>query len=202
MQSPQFKGKATAIFNKKIDLSEFRAVNPRSIVGLYFSQVLLFLGILLIIFNGMDIVSPGSYFGAVNWLTITIFSIGLCINFISIPFLYFSSFSNFKKESDFWDKETFWILPLFFFGTFFLYNSRVSLATSLLMISVIVILVIHAKFFMDAYRIFVKNQSCSLAGCGQYFMTMKYLSAYYLLLLALLVFINPLQYLFNWIRLH
>ncbi|HCO99662.1 MAG TPA: hypothetical protein DIT56_03585 [Candidatus Moranbacteria bacterium] len=202
MKSPQFKAGDIGVFNKKISLVELRRVDPISILGLYISEALLFLGILLILLNNLNVVAPGSYFGAYNWVTVTVFSIGLIINFISIPFLYFSSLRNFVKESEFWDKETFWILPLFFFGTFFLYNSLIAPALVLLILSVMTIASIHIKFIFKARKINMENEKGLYASREQYEVTLKYLSAYYILLLALLVSFDPLYQVFFWIRLH
>ncbi|MDD5396509.1 MAG: hypothetical protein PHW24_00425 [Candidatus Moranbacteria bacterium] len=201
MGSLKFKVGGTAVFNKKVILDELRMVDLRSWIALYTSQTLLLLGILLILFNNFDIVEPGNYFGTtLNWLTISVFFIGLLINFIFIPFLYFSSFNNFKRDIDFWDRETFWILPLFFFGTFFLYNSQVSMVIALVILSIMVIMFVHVKFFLEARKIFLQNVETSLDCHGQYFLTLKYLSAYYLILLVSLIFYNPFQNLFDWIN--
>lgn len=202
MNSPQFKTGDLDTFNRQISLSSLRMVDPVSIVGLYISVALLFLGILLILLNNLNILAPGSYFGAYSWVTVVVFFIGLCINFISIPFLYFSSMKNFIKESDFWDKETFWILPLFFFGTFFLYNSLIAPAFVLLVLSIVIIAFIHIKFTLKAQEINNSNPIDSFASHGQYSVTLKYLSAYYVLLLALLISFDPLRQAFVWIRLH
>ncbi|KKQ52410.1 MAG: hypothetical protein US70_C0009G0005 [Parcubacteria group bacterium GW2011_GWD2_38_11] len=202
MSSPQFKAGDIGVLNRKISISELRQVDPISIIGLYISEALLFLGILFILLNNLNVFAPGSYFGAYNWVTVVVFSIGLCINFISIPFLYFSSLKNFIKESDFWDKETFWILPLFFFGTFFLYNSLIAPAFILLVLSIITIASIHIKFIFKAREINIKNTERLLSNHDQYEITLKYLSAYYVLLLALMVSFDPLHQIFVWIRLH
>ncbi|HAR99490.1 MAG: hypothetical protein UR95_C0001G0005 [Parcubacteria group bacterium GW2011_GWC1_36_108] len=202
MKSPQFKAGNMGVFNEKVSLSDLRKIDPISILGLYISQSLLFLGILLILLNNLNIIAPGSYFGAYNWVTVVVFFIGLFINFISIPFLYFSSLKNFIKESDFWDKETFWILPLFFFGTFFLYNSLIAPALALLILSIMTIASIHIKFIFKARKINMENEKGLYASREQYEVTLKYLSAYYILLLALLVSFDPLYQVFFWIRLH
>lgn len=202
MESPQFKAGNIDTFNKKVLLSELRRVDPISIIGLYVSEALLFLGVLLILFNNLNIIAPGSYFGAYNWVTVAVFSIGLCINFISIPFLYFSSLKNFVKESEFWDKETFWILPLFFFGTFFLYNSMIAPAVVLLALSILIIAAIHIRFMFKAQQVSKEILTRQYASRDQYSMTLKYLSVYYVLLLALLISFDPLRMAFIWIRLH
>jgi hypothetical protein len=202
MSSPQFKAGNTSIFNQKISLVELRKTDPISIIGLYVSEAMLFLGILLILLNNLNVVAPGSYFGAYNWVTIVVFSIGLCINFVSIPFLYFSSLKNFVKESDFWDKETFWILPLFFFGTFFLYNSLIAAAVVLLLLSIVMIAFIHVVFVFKARKISMNHPVDSYSSREEYSVTLKYLSAYYVMLLAVLISCDPLRQIFVWIRLH
>lgn len=187
---------------KEVPLYQVRWVDRRSLMGLYFSQILLCLGFLLILMNNLSILAPGSYFGAFNWVTVIVFSIGLVINFVLIPFLYFSSYSNFKKENDFWDRQIFWILPLFFFGTFFLYGSEISFAVLLLIISVLVISVVHSRFFLLSKKFKLETPGETLASYDAYFTSLKYLTAYYMLLLALLVSMNPIQQLFVWIRMH
>ena len=203
MNGSQSRGKNFSVFNEhEAPLYSLRKTNMRSLIGLYVSEALLYAGFILIVLNNMNIVSPGSYFGLYSWVTSVVFSIGMIINFVSIPHLYFSSFKNFSKEDDFWDKETFWILPLFFFGTFFLYGSNYPGALALLLISVSVIAVIHFKFILSAWKITLKNASQNFASHQQYFVTLKYLTAYYLILLAVLILVNPLQHAFLWIRIH
>lgn len=202
MFSSQFKSGNVSIFNEKKSLTEFRCVDSVSKIGLYISESLLFLGVVLILLNNLNVISPGNYFGAYSWVTVAVFSIGICINFISIPFLYFSSLKNFLKESDFWDKETFWILPLFFFGTFFIYSSLIQPAFNVLIVSIITIACIHIKFVFKMRNIGNKKSNCLLVGREQYATTLMYLSVYYILLFALLVIINPLNSAFFWIRLH
>ncbi|EKD46708.1 MAG: hypothetical protein ACD_67C00105G0001 [uncultured bacterium] len=200
MNSPQFKGDNTGVFNEEVCLKELREVDARSLAGLYISKALLFIGVILIVLNNLNVVAPGSYFGAMSWVTVIVFFIGLVINFVCIPVLYFSSLRNFKKESEFWDKETFWILPLFFFGTFFLYGAELSIASTILVISVIVVALTHIRFVFEARKTLVNSTVDSYASHGQYFMTLKYLTAYYVVLLVLLIAYNPLQHTFFWIR--
>jgi hypothetical protein len=202
MNSPQFKSGNLQAYNKKVCLSQLREVERRSILGLYLSQFLLYTGFVLILLNNLSILAPGSYFGAFSWVTVAVFSIGLFMNYVSIPYLYFSSFRNFKKENDFWDRETFWILPIFFFGTFFLYGSRISMAFLLLIVSIVVIALVHLNFSRLSRRLMKESFAQDLSMHEQYFTTMKYLTAYYLLLLVLLIVFNPLQQMMVWIRLH
>lgn len=182
----------TCTFNRRISMNEFRMVSTRSILGLYLSQTILFLGILLILFNSFDLVEPGNYLGAMNWITITVFSIGLLINFISIPALYFSSFNNFKREIDFWDRETFWILPLFFFGTFFLYKSAIYTALILVSVSFLVIISIHINFVLRARKCLIDAGEDNFSRRDQYLMTLKYLSAYYIVAAMVIFFYKPM----------
>lgn len=202
MNNPQFKEGNLDVCNEhEGPLYLLRKANTRSIVGLYLSQLLLCCGFALIFLNNMNVLAPGNYFGAYSWVTATVFSIGLIINFISIPHLYYSSYVNFTRDIDFWDKETFWILPLFFFGTFFLYGSQIQTAFLLLAISIAVITLIHFKFVWSSWRLVKKNiDQKNYALHFQYFMTLKYLTVYYMILLAVLVSFNPLQKVFVWIR--
>lgn len=200
MNSPQFKGCNVATYNSRKIFQEFRNVDARSIVSLYISETLLFFGIILILLNNLSLIVPGSYFGAFSWVTVIVFSIGVFINFVSIPFLYFSSMKNFKKEIDFWDKELFWILPLFFFGTFFLYNSRIESALIMLGISLVIISIVHVQSFIEARKIVLENRNVSFCNHGQYFDSLRYLTVYYVLLLVMLVSYDPIMQMFFWIR--
>lgn len=201
MQSPQFKGENLSIVNERaLPLYELRKVNVRSLISLIVSRFLLFTGFVLIILNNLNILSPGSYFGAPNWVTITVFSIGLIINCVSIPYLYFSSYQNFRIDNEYWDKETFWILPLFFFGTFYLYGSEIRDALILLVVSVLFIWGIHINFTWYAWKNMIKNSNCSLASKHEYFVTLKYLTIYYILLLGVMILFNPLQKIAELIR--
>jgi hypothetical protein len=201
MKIPRFRANNLEIFNREIPLYEMRNVDRRSLLGLYFSQVLLYTGLSLILLNNLGVISPGGYFGAWNWLTAAVFSIGIVINFVSIPWLYFSSFKDFKKDNDFWDKEIFWILPLFFFGTFFLYGSQVETSFMLFVASVIVIVAVHLVYIYEARKLMKINlENKMFSNYHQYALTLKYLTAYYIILLVLLIAYNPLQHIFILIR--
>ncbi|EKE11979.1 MAG: hypothetical protein ACD_14C00052G0004 [uncultured bacterium] len=201
MNSPEFKDGNLDVCNEQQQpLYTLRRTSMRSLVGLYFSQTLLYIGFILILLNNLNVLAPGNYFGVYSWVTVLVFSIGLVINFVSIPHLYFSSFVNFNRDDDFWDKETFWILPLFFFGTFFLYGSQISTAFILLIMSIAVIAIIHCKFILSSWKFMQKNLGQEFSTHHQYFTTLKYLTVYYMLLLIVLVSINPLQQIFIWIR--
>ena len=203
MQAPQFKGKNIVTYGKIMSLDEIRQVDKLSLVGLYLSESLLYIGFVLILLNNMNVIAPGSFFGAFNWVTVTVFFIGLTINFISIPHLYFSSFKNFKKENEFWDKETFWILPLFFFGTFFIYCSQINNALVLFALSIVIIIIVHISFVKMSRKLIDKDlKEKVFAVHHQYNTSLTYLTAYYVLLLTVLIIWNPLQQMFFWIRLH
>lgn len=201
MKAPQFKKGSIGILNeKKIPLYAMRETSFFSVVGLSLSKALLFIGIILILLNNLNVIAPGSYFGAFNSVTMVVFSIGIFINFISIPYLYFSSFKNFKKENDFWDREIFWIMPLFFFGTFFIYGSQISSAFTLFIISILTIASVHLRFIYLSQGNADKKLGKDGASYYQYSVTVKYLTLYYFLLLLLLLTCNPLQHLFVWVR--
>lgn len=204
MNTPQFKeGNLETCNAEQQPLYKLRRTSMRAMVGLYFSQLLLYMGFILILLNNLNILAPGNYFGVYSWVTAAVFSIGLIINFISIPHLYFSSFMNFSRDDDFWDKETFWILPLFFFGTFFLYGSQIHAAFTLLAISIAVIAIIHLKYIWSSWKFLKKDLGEEIySPHHQYFMTLKYLTAYYILLLVILVSYNPLQHVFLWVRMN
>ena len=97
MYTPQFKGGNVELVNEKtIPSYEARKVAVFSLVGLYFSEALLFVGVTALFLNSIGIIAPEAYFGSYSWVTLMVFLFGIIINFFSIPFLYFSSFENFK----------------------------------------------------------------------------------------------------------
>lgn len=201
MDNPQLAENGFGEAGESVPLYEMRKADRRSLIGLYFSQIMLYAGFLLILLNNLGVLEPGSYFGALNWLTMAVFSIGIVINFFSIPWLYISSFKNFKKENDFWDKEIFWILPLFFFGTFFLYESRLENSIYLFVASLLIIAIMHAFSIYFSYRLQVAHRN-DLEQHYQYSLSLKYLSVFYIMLVVLLVIYNPLQHLFVWVRMN
>lgn len=199
---PNFKKDKIEIFNKReAPLYETRKMDKRTFFGLRISELLLFAGFALIVLNNFGILDPGTYFGVFNWVAVAVFSIGLIVNFIAIPYLYFSSFKNFKMERAYWEKEIFLIVPSFFFGTFFLYGSRIQPALYILVISIIVISMIHFKFMILAWKFLLKGSDEAFLMRREYFVNLEYLTVYYLLLLILLFLVNPLQILSSWIRL-
>ncbi len=203
MITPNFRGEKVGIFNEKeIPSYEARKVDSLTLLGLRSSEALLFLGFVLVVLNNLGYIAPGPYFGVFSWVTVTVFLIGLLLNFIIIPHLYFSSFKNFKKENSCWDKETFLILPSFFFGTFFLYGSQLYWSWFILAASIILIAVIHYKFLRLSWDFLLKSSNEAFLMQQEYFVSLKYLTAYYLVLLLLLVLFNPLQTAFLWVHLH
>ena len=202
MQTPQFKKGSISTYNRAMSLGELRKINIISLINLAVSRILLVIGIILILLNNLNIIEPGSYFGAPNFVTIIVFSIGIFINLFCIPYLYFSSFSNFKAENEFWDREIFWILPLFFFGTFFVYASQINVSLIFFITSLLLITMIHLKFFHMSWKLIHNSLEKKLSDYCQYNLSLKYLTAYYLMLLCLLIFYNPLQKAFIWIRMN
>jgi len=190
MKTPQFKSNNTAIISEnRMSVGQMREINSRSLLMLHLSQALLCLGFVLIFFDNLNIFASNSYFGSFNWMTITVFAIGFIIIFVFIPWLYFSSFQNFKQENDFWDKETFWIMPLFFFGAFFIYgNKSTSLTFSVLLVLIITIAIIHCRFYYLSSKFAAIESIKNLADYRQYNITLKYLTAYYILFIILVIF--------------
>lgn len=158
---------------------------------LYITKILVALGIFLMVIHNMGMIGGVDALGngSVSWPAAVIFAIGLFVSFLSVPYLYFSSFSRFVKADDFWDEELFWILPSFFFGSFFLYGSGAYSSNLLFLGSVFVILTVHFKFFISAQRMAVQDNS--IAGEHQYYHSLQYLTLYYILLIALFVYISP-----------
>lgn len=203
MITPNFKNDDVQIFNEKeIPSYEIKKMDAVTLFGLRASKSLLFLGFILIFLNNLGVLAPGTYFGAFSWVTAVVFSIGLVLNFIMIPYLYFSSFKNFKNENSCWDRETFLIVPSFFFGTFFLYESKISIAVIFLTMSILMIAIIHYRFLRLSWKSLLRSSNEAFLMQREYFLSLKYLTAYYFLLLVSLVLINPLQIMFTWFRIH
>jgi len=199
MKMPQFEGGNVRVFNEKFTLSQLRSIDYRSRIGLYVSKLLLFVGLMLIILENADYINGGpSYYPQYSNATAAVFVIGLILSFVSIPYLYYSSFEKFKKNDDFWDQEMFWILPLFFFATFFQYGSGVYFMFVSLVMSIFLIFIIHARFMMLSQKI--ANKQGDYEKREQYFESMKYLTAYYFLLALLYVFTNPIQTFHSWMQ--
>lgn len=197
----KIKTKNTFIFSRKRKINPHFEIKMLPFLFFYISKLLLFFGIILILLNNLQLISPGTYFGIYeNWVTILVFSFGLIINFVSIPFLYFSSFNKFKQENDLWDDELFWILPMFFFGTFYLHGSNLSGSIFMALLSVVIIIAIHFKLILDSKKIFNENRDEISKFHSQYFMNLQYLSIYYVIFFFLISYFNPLHNLFIWFR--
>lgn len=190
MDLPQFKSsKHIFIFKRKPGLNEVSKVNYQSRVVLYVAKFSLLVGIFLIVLDNAGYLTAGSHFGAYDWATMTVLSIGIFISLLFIPYLYFSSFKKFKENDEFWDEEIFWILPLFFFGTFFQYGSGIFSSEKILLFSIAITFLIHFKFVLEAQALAKKSNE--LGGKQQYFRSLAYLSAYYLLFLGFFFLLDP-----------
>lgn len=199
MKIPCFNNRNTAIISgRQMSVSQIREVDSRSLLMLHLSQVLLCAGFILIFFNNLSVVMSSSNLKVFNWINIAVFSLGFFINAISIPWLYFSSFKNFKKANDFWDQEAFWVMPLFFFGTFFIYGNKSSFTFFLLIVSIIVIFSIHSAFFYLSWKFAANKSAGNLANYNQYNITLQYLTAYYVISIALLFTYDSLQKFLTW----
>lgn len=187
----------TTIFNEKISIVNNASNDFNSVWMLYLSKALVAIGFFLIVLDNLGLVSDGRYFGSLDWPTAIVLSIGIVLSFISIPYLYISSFGRFKRDDDLWDEELFWILPTFFFGTFFLYGSGYYSSEPLFYASLLVVMLIHFKFFLISLRL--AHESDSLAGKHQYFQSLQYLTLYYVVLIGVFLYLNPVQMFRSWI---
>lgn len=169
--------------------------------GLVLSQVILFIGFFLALIGNMEVFMPGENFsGAYGFIVSGVFTIGIAIIFISIPWLYFSSYDNFKKENKYWDKEIFWIMPLFFFGNFFIYDSEFEFSKIMFTIAVSFVAIVHAVFFGLSFIFTRKRQHEAIANYKGYLISMSYLTLYYVLLILIIVFYNPVKKVFDYVR--
>lgn len=198
MNIPQFKGKRSFLIGERPSFNALRKVNYGSRLVLYFSKILLLCGIFLIVLDNAEYLTPGTYFGAYSWTTEVVLAIGVVISFFSIPYLYFSSYRKFTREDEYWDEEVFWILPCFFFGTFFQYGSGIFASDVILFISMLVIFTVHFKFMIKAQHL-AKRQD-EFVGKYQYFHNLTYLTVYYLLFLGLFFVVNPADKLKMWMQ--
>jgi hypothetical protein len=119
------------------------------------------------------------------------------LSYFAVPYLYYSSFEKYKKGNDFWDQEIFWILPLFFFANFFQYGSGIFFMLTAMIASIFIIFIIHARFLMLSKKMAEENKGYEKKDL--YYENMKYLTAYYAMLLLICLFFNPAKSLNGWI---
>jgi hypothetical protein len=192
-----YQSENLAIFNEKTYIRNMKAINYSSRFLLYLFKMLIFIGLILIFFDNAGFFSSSSYFGQLNLATALVFAIGTFLSYVAVPILYFSSFEKYKNHDEFWDQEMFWILPIFFFATFFQYGSGVYFMLASLIASVLIVFAIHGRFMMLSRKMAISNES--LEPRNLYFENMKYLTIYYILLVMMYVFLHPAERLHNWI---
>lgn len=185
-------------FNNKLSFYQLRSIRYHSRVGLYIIKLMLVAGLFLIVLDNAGYLTKDSYFGGYNWPTLSVFVIGAFLSYLAIPFLYYSSFDKFKRNDDFWDQEMFWILPVFFFATFFQYGSGVYYMVASLIVSIFIVFAIHTRFMLLSHK--MVNVEGDYEKKYQYYDNMNYLTAYYFLLLFLFVFFDPVEMLKKWTR--
>ncbi len=184
------------ILSNKSDLFEERRVDLKSRLFLYFSVFILLVSFLVILLNDIGVFY--SYDDAMNSnkASYTLFLMGVFINFICVPVLYWSSFNKFKKGDGFWDSESFWILPLFFFGSFFQYIGELPYVMITLPFSLILIFSVHI-WTMKLSRELI-SLDANFENSVDYFKSTTYLTAYYLILAVIIVFFDLFDRFYSW----
>ncbi|HBP01060.1 MAG: hypothetical protein UY41_C0001G0034 [Candidatus Moranbacteria bacterium GW2011_GWE1_49_15] len=168
------------VLNNRNSLLDGRKIDIKSRIFLYLSILLLVFAFVVIYLDIIDFLTPGMSIGNKdNWVTWLIFISGVAINFFCVPILYWSSFDKFKKNDEFWDRESFWILPLFFFGSFFQYISGLPYSLVILPFSLMLIFAVHIWVMMLSRDLIVSNEQ--FENSMRYFKSFTYLTAYYLI---------------------
>ncbi|HMN19621.1 MAG TPA: hypothetical protein PKA31_03440 [Candidatus Moranbacteria bacterium] len=190
MVTSKLKRSGSLVFDRKAPLT-LSAQAYASRTGLVLAQCLLVAGVMLVLLDNADFITPGAYFGMETWSTQIVFLIGSLLSLVLVPYLYLSSFRNFVKKNELWDREVFWILPTFFFGTFFEYGSGVYAVRGVFGVTLLLVLTIHMWHVYKAQKLAV--QSDSLEGHHRYRDSLSYLTLYYLMIIALFFLVNPYE---------
>ena len=168
------------VLNARDNIFDNRGFQPRSGFLLFFSIFLMMVGIIVLFLDGMAFFSPVSPTDSGNQIAWPILLLGMAINFFCVPMLYWSSFHKFKKEDDFWETESFWILALFFFGSFFQYVSGLPYSMVFLPASLVLVFIVHIWTMALSKEVMVADEL--FQNKSGYFMNLTYLTAYYLIL--------------------
>ena len=190
------RDKHMVVLSKKGVMKNSEGNGFLSRLGLYLAQGLLIIGGWLMLFNHLGFFSDEVYFLSYSMVNLWIVFIGILLNFGFVPYLYFSSLLKYKRNDNFWDVETSWILALFFSGLFFQYGVKQLYLVNILLLIVLTTFVVHARFMIASRR--VSNLNVDVPGKYVYFETLKYLAAYYIIVIALLVTFNPFNLLHAW----
>lgn len=165
-------------------------------IGLYISQALVVVGVWLLSFNYLGAFANDAYVWSYSLVELWIVIIGILINFGCVPFLYFSSLMKYKKNDSFWNVETSWIVVLFLTGMIFQYGIRHLYVINVFVAIVLTTFLIHARFMLVSRRI--SSFNIDVSEKYLYFETMKYLFAYYVVIIALFSFFDPFNLLQMW----
>ena len=109
------------------------------------------IGLVLWFCDETDLLTPGSSFGSGRWPGSVIFLLGLIICLGSIPFLYTSSYSDFKNHDKIWIIKLVCICPLFLFGVFFQIGGYCCAAITM-PLSLLVVFAINLNLFILSFR--------------------------------------------------
>lgn len=187
-----------AVLGRKENLLDQRRVDFKSRLFLFFSVLVLFVSFLLVFSDNLGIIYPEKSLGdKANPVTWMIFSTGLLINLFCVPFLYLSSYLKFKKSDDFWDMEVFWILPLSFFGTFFQYISDLPYTLVSIPFSLTLVLIVHVRMMVASKKLITMDEQYD--NTSGYFRSFTYLTVYYVMLAAVVVFFDLFEKIDYWI---
>ncbi|EKE15712.1 MAG: hypothetical protein ACD_11C00108G0006 [uncultured bacterium] len=178
----------------------FWEMNPFDLKGrllLYISRLVLFLGFAIIFLDSVGFLYLYRDTIPKGFSAEVIFFIGAAINFFCVPLLYWSSFKKFKNNNSYWDTEMLWIIILFFFGSLFQYISSSSYAIIAFSLSLVVIFLVHiwTMFFLRSIVRKKDGPHC----CLEYFQSIGYLTALYLLFVVGVAFFDLFDKSKNWI---
>lgn len=123
--------------------------------------------------------------------------LGIIIDFFCVPILYWSSFDKFKKGDAFWDSELFWILPLFFFGSLSQYISGLFYIVISLPFSLALIFFVHIWVMMVSRKFISSDEQ--FENTVDYFNSITYLTAYYLIIVVGVVFFDLFEKFKYWV---
>jgi len=180
------KKQGYVVLGRRDDLKGAGKIDLRSRLFLYFSILLLIFAFAVILLDGIGFFIYASRLGRETIIAYFLFMIGLAISFFCVPILYWSSFHKFKDGDGFWESESFWILPLFFFGAFFQYIGNLPYSAITLPFSLILVFFVHIRVMLLSKSLIIKNEQ--FENTAEYFKTFIYLTAYYLILAVGVVF--------------
>ncbi len=173
------------VFNGDDNFSGRGKINLKSRSFLFLSVFLMLAGFVVIFLGNTFFFILDGQENASNPTGFILLLIGTIINFFCVPILYWSSLEKFKKNDAFWDSEVFWILPLFFFGSFFQYISGLPYMAVILPFSLISIFFVHIWVMISSQRLISKDEQ--FENTVEYFKSITYLTAYYLIIVIVVV---------------